>query len=177
MRARISLQTLKRILSKGGVRYEKVKNKYYINKYYLGRVLEGGNADFDPQALTAMVVGLLSGSLTSTPAFSAAKEVVAEEYMGLISVGHGIAYLFGVIGVVLFVQLVPKMVKANMDQERARLTASGSVSGKIDRKKYIELDEFGIAAFGLAAIAGVLLGGIKIAKFFILSIPPIVIVI
>ena len=136
---------------------------------YLGRFIEGGNADFDPQALTAMVVGLLSGSLTSTPAFSAAKETVAEEYVSLISVGHGIAYLFGVIGVVLFVQLIPKMVKANMDQERARLTTSGSVSGKIDRRKYLELDEFGIAAFGIAAIVGVLLGGVKLFKFFTLG--------
>jgi putative transport protein len=51
----------------------------------------------------AMIVGLLSGSLTSTPAFSAAKATVAPEYTGLVSVGHGIAYIFGVVGVVLFV--------------------------------------------------------------------------
>ena len=64
---------------------------------------------------------------------------------------------------------ITKMVKANMDQERARLTTSGSVSGKIDRKKFIELDEFGIAAFGIAAILGILLGGLKIFKFFSLG--------
>ena len=46
----------------------------------------------------AMIVGLLSGSLTSTPAFSAAKATVAEQYTGLVSVGHGIAYIFGVVG-------------------------------------------------------------------------------
>ena len=50
-----------------------------------------------------MVVGLLSGSLTSTPAFSAAKATVAAEYEALVSVGHGIAYIFGVVGVVLTV--------------------------------------------------------------------------
>ena len=56
-----------------------------------------------------MLVGLLSGSLTSTPAFSAAKATVtSEELEAIVAVGHGIAYLFGVIGVVLFVQLVPK---------------------------------------------------------------------
>ncbi|MBR4868883.1 MAG: permease, partial [Clostridia bacterium] len=37
----------------------------------------------------AMIVGLLSGSLTSTPAFSAAKATVAPELESLVSVGHG----------------------------------------------------------------------------------------
>ena len=137
-----------------------------IGCYYAGLVIE---PDIDPDGLMAMIVGLLSGSLTSTPAFSAAKETVAPEFEGLVTVGHGIAYLFGVIGVVLFVQLIPKLTKANMEQERAKLTVSGEVKGKTDRKKYIELDEFGIAAFGLAAVLGVLLGGVKIAKFFSLG--------
>ena len=137
-----------------------------VGCYYTGLVVE---PDVDPDGLMAMIVGLLSGSLTSTPAFSAAKETVAAEFEGLVTVGHGIAYLFGVIGVVLFVQLIPKITKANMEQERAKLTVSGEVKGKTDRKKYIELDEFGIAAFGLAAVLGVLLGGVKIAKFFSLG--------
>ncbi len=137
-----------------------------IGCYYVGLAIE---PDINPHGLMAMIVGLLSGSLTSTPAFSAAKETVAAEFEGLVTVGHGIAYLFGVIGVVLFVQLIPKLTKANMEQERAKLTVSGEVKGKTDRKKYIELDEFGIAAFGLAAALGVLLGGVKIAKFFSLG--------
>ena len=66
------------------------------------------------EGFTAMISGLLAGALTSTPAFSAAKATVAEEYMGLVSVGYGIAYIFGVIGVVLFVQVIPKIVKADM---------------------------------------------------------------
>lgn len=60
-----------------------------------GRTL-GGETDFD--RFTAMIVGLLSGSLTSTPAFSAAKATVASVYEDVVSVGHGIAYIFGVIG-------------------------------------------------------------------------------
>ncbi len=134
-----------------------------------GRLVEGGQAGFDPKELTAMVVGLLSGSLTSTPAFSAAKETVDSAYEAAVTVGHGIAYLFGVIGVVLFVQLVPKMCKANMDKERALLTVSGQASKTKKSKKLIELDEFGIAAFATAAVLGLLLGGVKIAKFFSLG--------
>ena len=53
----------------------------------------------DPQRFTAMVAGLLSGALTSTPAFSAAKETVGADFEDIVSVGNGIAYIFGVIGV------------------------------------------------------------------------------
>ena len=125
---------------------------------YIGRAL--GETDY--AGLTAMVVGLLSGSLTSTPAFSAAKATVAPEYESLVSVGHGIAYIFGVVGVVLFVQLVPKFAKANMEEERAKLRISSDEETKKEEKKLIELDEFGFAPFALAAICGTFVGMIKV---------------
>ena len=121
---------------------------------YLGRALgETNHAEF-----TAMIVGLLSGSLTSTPAFSAAKDTVAAEYVNAVSVGHGIAYIFGVKGVVLFVQLVPKFMKANMEEERAKIAQIDDGSKKAYTGKLIELDDFGFAAFALAAILGTLVG-------------------
>ena len=110
----------------------------------------------------AMIVGLLSGSLTSTPAFSAAKATVAPEYQGLVSVGHGIAYIFGVVGVVLFVQLIPKLTKANMDEERAKLVIKEEGKKKEFKGKLFHIDHMGVAAFSLAAILGTLLGGVKI---------------
>lgn len=126
---------------------------------YMGRFL--GETDY--QGLTAMVVGLLSGSLTSTPAFSAAKDTVAAQYESLVSVGHGIAYIFGVIGVVLFVQLAPKFAKANMAEERQKLT---EVSEGDSKKRYggklLSLDSFGLCAFGLAAVAGIVIGMVKV---------------
>ena len=108
------------------------------------------------------VIGLLSGSLTSTPAFSAAKATVAEQYQALVSVGHGIAYIFGVIGVVLFVQLIPKLTKANMDAERAKLVVKEEGEKKTFEGKLFEIDHMGIAAFSLAAILGTVIGQIKI---------------
>ena len=125
-----------------------------IGCIYLGRALgETNHAEF-----TAMIVGLLSGSLTSTPAFSAAKDVVAPEYVNAVSVGHGIAYIFGVIGVVLFVQLVPKFMKANMAEERAKIAQIDDGSKKAYTGKLIDLDDFGFAAFAFAAILGTLVG-------------------
>ena len=92
----------------------------------------------DSQEAAAMLVGLLSGSLTSTPAFSAAKATVANaELESIVSVGHGIAYLYGVIGVVLFVQIVPKLIGANMNEDRDQHLAADSGTKKTYQGKYI----------------------------------------
>ena len=129
----------------------------------LGEVLGYGSTIKEQDGFVAMIVGLLSGSLTSTPAFSAAKATVAPEYQSLVSVGHGIAYIFGVIGVVLFVQLVPKLSKANMDEERAKLVVNNDEGEKKTfAGKLFEIDHMGIAEFSFAAIVGTLIGQIKI---------------
>ncbi len=131
---------------------------------YMGEAIGYGATIKTQDGFVAMIVGLLSGSLTSTPAFSAAKATVAPEYQSLVSVGHGIAYIFGVIGVVLFVQLIPKLTKANMEEERAKLVIAddGSKEKKSIAKKIFDIDHMGIAAFSFAAIAGALVGAIKI---------------
>ena len=120
----------------------------------------------DAKEAAAMLVGLLSGSLTSTPAFSAAKATVTTEALeAIVAVGHGIAYLFGVVGVVLFVQLVPKFSKANMENERAKLSENNpEVASKLTGKE-IELDPFGFCAFSLVAVIGILIGSVKIGNF------------
>ncbi len=129
----------------------------------MGEVVGYGGEIQDQDGFVAMIVGLLSGSLTSTPAFSAAKATVAEQYQGLVSVGHGIAYIFGVIGVVLFVQLIPKLSKANMDEERAKLVVKTEEEKKKSfAGKLFALDHMGIAVFALAAILGTFIGQIKI---------------
>ena len=60
-------------------------------------------------------MGLLTGALTSTPGLAAAQEA-AGGLADLATTGYAIAYPFGVIGVVLFVQLVPRILKVNMDE-------------------------------------------------------------
>lgn len=123
----------------------------------------------DKQEAGAMLVGLLSGSLTSTPAFSAAKSTVTQggpvDYEAIVAVGHGIAYLFGVIGVVLFVQLVPKFSKADMELERQKLSETAPESPSKLRGNEIDLDPFGFCAFSIVAVLGIILGSIKIGNF------------
>lgn len=130
----------------------------------LGKHVFGYGADTikDIDGFVAMIVGLLSGSLTSTPAFSAAKATVAPEYQSLVSVGHGIAYIFGVVGVVLFVQLIPKLTKANMDEERAKISVTKEDTKAKKAVKLLHLDHMGVCVFSLAAILGTVVGKIKI---------------
>ena len=104
--------------------------------------------------------GVLSGALTSTPGFSAAQDA-ATQNEALITLGHAVAYPMGVVGVVLFVQLMPKFLKSDMAKER-ELLKLGSEEEKRDYSKFFKVENFGIMPFALAVIAGLLLGSITI---------------
>ena len=135
--------------------------------FYIGK-----GSEPDQTTFIAMLDGILSGALTSTPAFSAAKSTVenlfgadhaaSASYEAAVTVGHGIAYLFGVVGVVLFVQIIPKFAKANMDEERAKLTSVDLGERKKYEGKLVDIDPIGIAAFALAAFVGIFVGSIKV---------------
>ena len=129
---------------------------------YLGEWIGYGGSIETRDGFVAMVVGILSGALTSTPAFSAAKATVAPELTGLVSVGHGIAYIFGVVGAVLFVQIIPKLTKADMEAERVKLASASNEDKKKPTCKLFDIDHLGISGFALAAIVGTLIGQIRI---------------
>lgn len=117
------------------------------------------------EEFTAEMTGVLAGALTSTPGFSAAKEA-ASAYQDAVSAGYAIAYIFGVLGVVLFVQIVPKLVKADMKKERALLSNVDSKGEKKSSdKKLLEMDSFGLMPFALAACIGILIGSFKFKNF------------
>lgn len=58
-----------------------------------------------------IVIGLLTGALTSTPGLAAAIETSNSP---LVSIGYGVAYPFGVIGVILFVKFYPKIIRSDV---------------------------------------------------------------
>ncbi len=135
--------------------------------YFVGRGFED-----DPKEFVAILDGLLSGALTTTPGFTAAKDTVvnfyasnpelAAQYESAVTVGYGIAYLFGVVGVVLFVQLLPKITKANMDEERKKITSVDAGATKVYNGKLMEIDDMGLGAFAAAAAVGLIIGNIRI---------------
>ncbi|MBQ3094491.1 MAG: permease [Clostridia bacterium] len=133
-----------------------------IGCIFVGRALGLGGS---PEELTAVVVGLLSGALTSTPAFTAAKETVGADLEAVVSAGYAIAYIFGVVGVVLFVQLIPKITKADVAAEREKLTAVDAGGKKPYEGKLIDMDSFGFMPFMLAAVIGIFIGKIAFGTF------------
>ena len=125
----------------------------------------------DPNMDIAMGAGLLSGSLTSTPAFSAAKEaadellkkgLVGEDFVGRVTAGYGISYLYGVLGVVLFVQVMPKLLKVDIEAERASFVAANTIQLQTDTKKRFSIDDFGFFSFFFTVALGMAIGAIKI---------------
>ena len=123
-------------------------------------------ADPNLEAFTA--TGLLMGSLTSTPGFSAAQGVFADK-AAEVAAANGAAYPFGVLGVVLFVQLMPKFLRSDMGKERELLLKQGAPKGgDIDEvteikkpDKLFELDKFGLCIFSITVLLGYLLGAIS----------------
>ncbi len=108
---------------------------------------------------TDISLGMMTGALTSTPGLAAALEATGSQAA---SVGYGIAYPFGVVGVVLFVQLIPRILHTDMDAERAKYTAATTVEVKTNNKKRISIDNMGFFAFGLAIVLGIILAKITI---------------
>lgn len=108
-------------------------------------------------------VGMMSGALTSTPGLAAAIDATGSANA---SVGYGIAYPFGVVGVVLFVQLVPKFLKTDMAAERARFEAAQNVGDeefhKTKKEELFYADSMGFFPFALAIVLGIILAKIVI---------------
>lgn len=77
-----------------------------------------------------LAVGIFAGALTSTPALAAALDVIREPE-NMVAIGFGIAYPFGVVGVVLFVQLLPRLLKQDLDKLGRELDAKDESQPKV----------------------------------------------
>ena len=78
----------------------------------------------------ALVAGIFAGAMTSTPALAAATEG-AGDLGSQVVVGYGIAYPFGVIGVVLFVQLWPRLLGLRIEEDPESLSPQGGVERRL----------------------------------------------
>ena len=127
-----------------------------------------------------LAIGIFTGALTSTPGLAAATEATnaafaanGENIKSLASVGYGIAYPFGVVGVVLFVQLFPKFVKCNIEEATKKLHDSlhdadigdaeeGSGDALTDSNRFKLLEPFGILPIAFVTVFGIMLGLLEI---------------
>ena len=108
-----------------------------------------------------LMVGLMTGALTSTPGLAAAQGA-AGELSAQAAIGYAIAYPFGVVGVVLFVQLMPKLLKADMQKEVENLEAAAGVNVRAYEGRTFKLDAAGFFSFSVVIVLGYLLGSIEI---------------
>lgn len=145
-------------------------NKKFISYICLGiiTILLGGLCTIlfiklDKNLSSSLAAGLMTGALTSTPGLSAAKEVINAN-ADMVMAGYGIAYLFGVLGVVLFVQIVPKILKIDIEKERNSYISTNKIKQLDENKEYIKFDAFGFFPFFLAVVLGCLIGSIYIPK-------------
>lgn len=109
----------------------------------------------------SLSMGLATGAMTSTSMLGTVKGLTTSNLPG---VGYGIAYAFGVVGVVLIVQLVPRILKVNIDEENNKLIlpVDHDIAEKVEAKDLIDFEKNGLFAVALASVLGVLLGSIKV---------------
>lgn len=114
----------------------------------------------DPDVNSSLVAGLMTGALTSTPGLSAAREVA--EDTAKVTAGYGIAYIFGVLGVVLFVQIMPRILHIDIAREREHFEAANAIKIPEPKGKLIRVDDESYFPVFLAIAFGCILGSIKI---------------
>ncbi len=98
----------------------------------------------------ALAAGLFTGSLTSTPGLAVALDALGEQG-ATATIGYGVAYPFGVAGVVLFIQLLPRLLG------HALRRPDNEPDGTALERRLVEIvhPEFdGLAPVRLAAAAG-----------------------
>lgn len=154
-----------------GPKFFRLFNKSTISYIFMGVIVIGSGVLLNilfcsiSEMDYAMGTGLLTGALTSTPGLSAAKEAagaVGEEFADKVTAGYGIGYLYGVLGVVLFVQIIPKILKIDIAKERESFIAANKVDINGGDKKYYQCDSLGFFPFCLTVVIGMLIGSIKI---------------
>ena len=109
----------------------------------------------------ALSMGLATGAMTSTSMLGTVKSLTTSNLPG---VGYGIAYAFGVVGVVLIVQLMPKILKVDVEEENKKLILpkDNSNLAKKDIGSLIDFEKNGLFPVALASTLGILLGSVKI---------------
>lgn len=76
-------------------------------------VLCGWLFDFN----TGMTTGLFAGAMTSTPGLAVAAETISDSS---VTAAYGVTYILGVIAIILFIKLLPRLTRINIrDEEQA----------------------------------------------------------
>ena len=106
-----------------------------------------------------LALGVMAGAMTCTASLATTKELFGDKSAA--GVGYGLAYVFGIISVVMFVQLVPKFLKVNIEAENAKLP-DPPVSKSESDKSLLTVDGPGVFVVCVAIALGALIGAVEL---------------
>lgn len=109
------------------------------------------------------IEGVFTGALTSSPGLGAQLEGVTGDVGDSITIGYSVAYPFGVLMIIVFEEIWPKIRNIDLEEERKKFKQSiedigGETSDKVDR----DAVTFSVGGFVLAVVVGGILGEIPI---------------
>ncbi len=116
-----------------------------------------GSFSIDP----LLLAGAYTGALTSSPGLGAALE--ATNANALVTIGYTVTYPFGVIAVVLFIQLAGSIFRIDLEKEKSELHAILS-----DYRKPVAVDSrvssvsFSLLSFAICITGGIMVGRIGV---------------
>lgn len=116
-----------------------------------------GSSSIEP----LLLAGAYTGALTSSPGLGAALE--ATNANALVTIGYTVTYPFGVIAVVLFIQLAGSIFRIDLDKEKAELNAILSDYRKpVVKGSSVSSVSFSLLSFAICITGGIMVGRIGI---------------
>jgi len=117
------------------------------------------NLIFKAQANPSLIAGAYTGALTSSPGLAAALEVTSSEPLTVI--GYTLVYPLGMLTVVFFIQLIPKIAGINVGEERTIFRREFKETGEESNNGAKEV-AFSVFIYFLVIVIGLLVGEIPI---------------
>jgi putative transport protein len=123
-------------LKKDGRRYLSIAIIVSVSGFALVKVMSGV-LNFEP----GIAAGLMAGALTSTPTLAAADDaalnadpaifggLAIEEVRTNINTAYAITYIFGLVGLILVIRILPGLLKINLVDEAIKLEKEDASSG------------------------------------------------
>lgn len=115
---------------------------------------------FAGEASPHMIAGTYTGALTSSPGLGAALEATGGNPD--VTIGYSVAYPFGVMAVVLFVQLIPAIFGIDVAKEKEKLAAEKKTLSPAEEDNRPESPAFSLLSFVFCILGGTILGRVSV---------------
>ena len=115
---------------------------------------------FSGTASPHMIAGTYTGALTSSPGLGAALEATGGNPD--VTIGYSVAYPFGVMAVVLFVQVIPAIFRIDVEKEKMRLASEKGEKAAAHGDSRHSSSSFSLLSFVFCVVGGTFLGRVSL---------------